>query len=61
MGMQALNTLFEVLYTLCKAMAPFTPFMAEAMYQKLKAFLKEPEDKEYNASVHYLKVSCPLV
>ncbi|KAJ2784576.1 isoleucine--tRNA ligase [Coemansia javaensis] len=33
----SLNTLFEVLLTLCRLMAPFTPFVTESMYQALKA------------------------
>lgn len=33
---QALNTLREVLYTTCLLLAPFTPFIAETLYQKLK-------------------------
>ena len=31
----AYQTLYEVLVTLCKALAPMTPFMAERMYQNL--------------------------
>lgn len=32
---QAYETLFEVLTTLCKVMAPFTPFVTEHIYQNL--------------------------
>jgi isoleucyl-tRNA synthetase len=49
---KALNTLFEVLYILCRSMAPFTPFLTENMYQGLKQFL--PESKEDVRSVHFL-------
>ncbi|KAJ2805982.1 isoleucine--tRNA ligase [Coemansia guatemalensis] len=35
----ALNTLFEVLLTMCRLMAPFTPFITESMYQSLKTYL----------------------
>lgn len=35
----ALNTLFEVLLSLCKLMAPLTPFITETLYQKLRRFL----------------------
>ncbi|KAJ2370338.1 isoleucine--tRNA ligase [Coemansia sp. RSA 2611] len=35
----ALNTLYEVLLTMCRLMAPFTPFITENMYQSLKAYL----------------------
>lgn len=34
----ALSALYEVLYTLAKLMAPFTPFFAEYMYQFLRQF-----------------------
>jgi len=48
----ALKTLFEVLFTLCRLMAPFTPFLAESMYQNLKLAL--PKTSEDNRSVHFL-------
>ncbi|MCK6506473.1 isoleucine--tRNA ligase [Myxococcota bacterium] len=35
-GRQALWTLYEVLTTLSRLVAPFTPFMAEAMYRRLE-------------------------
>ncbi len=36
---QAYETLFEVLVTFSKVMAPFAPFLAEEMFQNLKCFL----------------------
>ena len=32
----ALDTLFSVLFTMVRVFAPFTPFLTEHMYQKLK-------------------------
>ncbi|KAJ3275833.1 isoleucine--tRNA ligase [Terramyces sp. JEL0728] len=49
---RALNVLFEVLYTLCRLMAPFAPFMVETMYQNLRKFL--PPSTEDTRSVHFL-------
>ena len=42
----SLQTLYEVLLSLCKLMAPFTPFLVEFMYQNLAKALppKERED-----------------
>jgi isoleucyl-tRNA synthetase len=48
----ALNVLFEVLYTLTKLMAPFAPFMSETMYQNLSQFI--PQTEEDTRSVHFL-------
>lgn len=51
----ALNTLFESLFTLCRTMAPFTPFLVETMYQNLKVFMDIDEnDKTDRRSVHFL-------
>jgi isoleucyl-tRNA synthetase len=52
-GVLALNTLFETLFTLCKTMASFTPFLTEHIYQNLKQFLPNTEGVEYQ-SVHFL-------
>ncbi|CAK4076019.1 unnamed protein product [Aphanomyces euteiches] len=62
----ALSALFEVLYTLCKLMAPFTPFLTEYMYQFLKLYHPKsqeitspntPEDSEGTAkSIHFLMI-----
>lgn len=61
----ALSALYEVLYSLSKLMAPFTPFFAEYMYQFLRRFhpnvinnvegLTADEDGA-SKSVHYLMV-----
>jgi isoleucyl-tRNA synthetase len=47
----ALSVLFQVLYTLSVAMAPFTPFFSEYLYQNLKKLL--PSDA-HQGSVHFL-------
>lgn len=44
----ALNVLFHVSITLCKTMAPFTPFFTENMYQNLRRCLPNSEE-----SVHF--------
>eukprot|EP01006_Ploeotia_vitrea_P039337 TRINITY_DN66336_c6_g5_i1.p1 TRINITY_DN66336_c6_g5~~TRINITY_DN66336_c6_g5_i1.p1 ORF type:complete len:1091 (-),score=171.65 TRINITY_DN66336_c6_g5_i1:1267-4485(-) len=48
---KSLTTLFEVLSTATVLMAPFTPFLAENLYTRLKPLF--PEDKRED-SVHYL-------
>uniref|UniRef100_A0A673MJ21 Isoleucine--tRNA ligase, cytoplasmic n=1 Tax=Sinocyclocheilus rhinocerous TaxID=307959 RepID=A0A673MJ21_9TELE len=53
--MRALETLFSVLFSMCRLMAPFTPFITELMYQNL-CHLIDPasvEEKD-TASIHYL-------
>ncbi|KAF2197268.1 hypothetical protein GQ43DRAFT_484276 [Delitschia confertaspora ATCC 74209] len=50
----ALNTLFEVLYTMCRALAPFTPFITENIYLRLVAHIPENLQGEDNRSVHFL-------
>ncbi|XP_077211966.1 tRNA synthetase class I (I, L, M and V) family protein [Tasmannia lanceolata] len=44
----ALSTLYHVLVTTCKAMAPFTPFFTEVLYQNMRKVSNEAED-----SIHY--------
>jgi len=44
----ALVVLFKVLLTLCKTMAPFTPFFVENMYQNLRLCLVDSEE-----SIHF--------
>ena len=50
----ALNTLFEVLYTLVRALAPFTPFLTETIYQRIKQYLPSSLHAEDMNSVHFL-------
>ncbi|GBG73958.1 hypothetical protein CBR_g17670 [Chara braunii] len=45
----ALSALYHVLLTLCKTMAPFTPFFTECMYQNLSRVLADGAEE----SVHY--------
>ncbi|RHY02101.1 hypothetical protein DYB36_005671 [Aphanomyces astaci] len=63
----ALSALFDVLYTLCKLMAPFTPFLTEYMYQFLKLYHPKAtlasslatrhEDSDGSAkSIHFLMI-----
>ncbi|KAG7138029.1 Isoleucine--tRNA ligase like protein [Verticillium longisporum] len=51
----ALNTLLQVLLTLVRALAPFTPFITEHIYSLLKPFLGEVlKDFTDSRSVHFL-------
>ncbi|KAK3344458.1 tRNA synthetases class I-domain-containing protein [Lasiosphaeria hispida] len=52
--LHALNTLFEVLYTLCRGLAPFTPFLTDTIYLKLLPFIPEKFRGEDSRSVHFL-------
>lgn len=52
--MCALNVLFDVLYTLTLAMAPFTPFLAENIYQHLRGFIEPELLPRESRSVHFL-------
>jgi isoleucyl-tRNA synthetase len=45
----ALNTFYDVLLAMVKMMAPFTPFLTEYMYQRLRLL----NEKSENGSVHY--------
>ena len=47
----ALSCLFHVLLTLCKAMAPFTPFFTENMFRNLRRAVPEQEEE----SVHFCR------
>ncbi|KAF8402282.1 hypothetical protein HHK36_013234 [Tetracentron sinense] len=44
----ALSTLYHVLITICKVMAPFTPFFTEILYQNMRKVCNESEE-----SIHY--------
>lgn len=48
----AVATLHDVLLTLSKVMAPFTPFIAEKVYQELKATSYQLSAISYRESVH---------
>lgn len=52
----ALNSLFEALYTLCRTMSSFTPFLTENIYQGLQAYLPEHDatDGQDYRSIHFL-------
>ncbi|XP_070594706.1 isoleucine--tRNA ligase, cytoplasmic [Erythrolamprus reginae] len=51
----ALETLFSVLYSMCRLMAPYTPFITELMYQNLKTLIHPACVQEKNTdSIHYL-------
>jgi isoleucyl-tRNA synthetase len=52
--LHALNTLFEVLYTLVRGLAPFTPFIADTIYLKLLPHIPESLHGEDSRSVHFL-------
>ncbi|XP_033647297.1 isoleucine--tRNA ligase, cytoplasmic-like [Asterias rubens] len=56
----ALHTLYSVLFSMVRVMAPFTPFLTEQMYQNLQHLL-EPDASQGpdTASVHYLMVQQP--
>ncbi|ORX93800.1 isoleucyl-tRNA synthetase [Basidiobolus meristosporus CBS 931.73] len=53
-AVMALNTLFEVLFTLCRVLSPFTPFLTENMYQTLKTYLPPSNNQEDERSIHFL-------
>jgi isoleucyl-tRNA synthetase len=50
----ALNTLFEVLFTLVRGLAPFTPYVTELIYLKLLPYIPESLHSEDMRSVHFL-------
>lgn len=54
---KALNTLFEALFTFVRAMAPFTPFLADGIYSRLREFIPEESLAKFTKdgrSVHFL-------
>lgn len=51
---RALNTLFEVLYTLTRGLAPFTPFITDNIYQRLLPHIPKSLQGEDPRSVHFL-------
>lgn len=52
----ALNTLFQVLFTIVRALAPFTPFLTEHIYGLLKPHLGDDVVAQFkdSRSVHFL-------
>ncbi|KAH8816299.1 tRNA synthetases class I-domain-containing protein [Xylogone sp. PMI_703] len=50
----ALNTLFEVLFTLTRGLAPFTPFITDNIYQRLLPHIPKSLQGEDARSVHFL-------
>lgn len=52
--LHSLNTLFEVLYTLCRGLAPFTPFLTDTIYLKLLPHIPKELQGKDNRSVHFL-------
>jgi isoleucyl-tRNA synthetase len=50
----ALNTLFEVLFTLVRGLAPFTPFITETIYKHLRPYIPKELQGEDPESVHFL-------
>ncbi|XP_038628151.1 isoleucine--tRNA ligase, cytoplasmic [Tachyglossus aculeatus] len=51
----ALETLFSVLFSMCRLMAPYTPFLTELMYQNLKTLIDPASIQEKDTlSIHYL-------
>ncbi|OQV24392.1 Isoleucine--tRNA ligase, cytoplasmic [Hypsibius exemplaris] len=57
---KALETLFTVLFSMVRMMAPFTPFLAELLYQNLKDINKSDSmEPRADQSVHYLMFPDP--
>lgn len=54
----ALETLFSVVFTMVRVFAPFTPFLTENMYQRLRKFAQGFDTDEF-ASVHYVMIPQP--
>ncbi|QEU61349.1 Ils1 [Kluyveromyces lactis] len=55
--LKALNTLFDALFTFVRAMAPFTPFLSDNIYSKLRPFIPDEVLAQYgkdSRSVHFL-------
>jgi len=52
--LHALNSLFEVLFILVRALAPFTPFLADNIYLRLLPYIPKELLPEDARSVHFL-------
>jgi isoleucyl-tRNA synthetase len=53
--LHALNALFEVLFTLCRGLAPFIPFLSDTIYLKLLPYIPDNLRNEDPRSVHFLQ------
>ncbi|KAI9834050.1 MAG: hypothetical protein M1819_003335 [Sarea resinae] len=51
--LHALNTLFDVLFTLVRGLAPFTPFLTETIYLRLAPHIPAALQSEDARSVHF--------
>lgn len=54
----ALQTLFSVLFSMIRVMAPFTPFLTELMYRNLRHLVAN-QRAEASESVHFLATPQP--
>lgn len=52
--LHALNTLFEVIYTLVRGLAPFTPYITDNIYQRISKHIPKELHGEDMRSVHFL-------
>ena len=52
----AVNTLYEVMFTMTRAMTPFTPFFTEYLYKNLRNVLPEEQRKESSLPQLYVLV-----
>ncbi|KAF8248072.1 hypothetical protein K440DRAFT_549624 [Wilcoxina mikolae CBS 423.85] len=52
--LHALHSLFEVLYTLVRGMAPFAPFLTDNIYRRLRPYIPVETLPENNESIHFL-------
>ncbi|PFH57835.1 hypothetical protein XA68_14528 [Ophiocordyceps unilateralis] len=50
----ALDALFEVLYTLCRGLAPFAPFLTDSIYLRLLPHIPKELQEKDPRSVHFL-------
>ncbi|RDA86626.1 hypothetical protein CP532_1053 [Ophiocordyceps camponoti-leonardi (nom. inval.)] len=50
----ALDALFEVLFTLCRGLAPFAPFLTDSIYLKLLDHIPKEFQEKDPRSVHFL-------
>ncbi|GAB7346966.1 hypothetical protein MBLNU459_g2019t1 [Dothideomycetes sp. NU459] len=52
--LHSLNTLFEVIYTLVRGLAPFIPFITDNIYQRISKHIPKELHGEDMRSVHFL-------